>query len=374
MKIAEDRRKPALLVLEDGRTFSGYSAGADGECGGEAVFNTSMTGYQEILTDPSYAGQIVVMTYPEIGNYGVNQEDMESSRPYLEGFVMRRGCTRHSNWRAKGSLREYLVEHGIVAISDIDTRALVRHLRHAGALRCMVSTRDLDPESLSQKCQTVISMVGLDLASRVTTPEKRSIPAKEENRGLHVVAYDFGIKENIIRQLVENGCRVTVVPAGTTAEDALALGPDGIFLSNGPGDPEPLTYAISNIQELLGRVSIWGICLGHQLLALALGGRTFKMKFGHHGGNHPVQNILKQRVEITCQNHGFCVDSESLKSQDVEITHFNLNDGTLEGFRHRRMPVLSVQYHPESSPGPHDSRYLFEEFIGLMEHHTKARL
>lgn len=370
-----DQENQALLALEDGRTFLGRTAGADGERGGEAVFNTSLTGYQEILTDPSYAGQVVVMTYPEIGNYGVNSQDLESRRPHLEGFVMRQASSIYSNWRAEGSLRDYLVAHGIVAISEIDTRALVRHLRTRGALRCMISTRDLSPDSLVAKARALSSMVGCDLASRVTSKEVREWPQRPApGQGqFHVLAYDFGIKENILHQLVEHGCRVTVVPAQTTSRQVEELKADGVFLSNGPGDPEPVSYAIHTIQELLGRVPIFGICLGHQLLGLALGGRTYKLKFGHHGGNHPVKYLSSQRVEITCQNHGFCVDPETLDPEQVEITHLNLNDGTVEGLRHRHLPAFSVQYHPESSPGPHDSRYLFEEFAQLMRDYPAWR-
>lgn len=364
-------RPRALLALEDGRTFLGRSFGAAGERGGEVVFNTAMTGYQEVLTDPSYSGQIVVMTYPEIGNCGVNFEDQESTHPYLEGFVVRNASSIYSNWRATGSLQDYLDLHGVVGICDVDTRALVRHLRTRGALRCMISTVDLTPESLVEKARSLPVMTGRDLASRVSSTESHEWPEQPApaDTKFHVLAYDFGIKENILHQLVQQGFQVTVVPAKTTAQEVEQLRPDGIFLSNGPGDPEPVIHSVRTIQKLLGRVPIFGICLGHQLLSLALGGRTYKLKFGHHGANHPVKNLQNQRVEITSQNHGFCVDPQTLDPEQVEITHLNLNDGTVEGLRHRRFPAFSVQYHPESSPGPHDSRYLFEEFRRLMREH-----
>jgi len=382
----------ALLALEDGRTFRGRNFGASGETGGEVVFNTSMTGYQEILTDPSYAGQIVTMTYPLIGNYGINSEDVESRRPFVEGFVVREFSQLSSNWRAQSSLDEYLKRHNIVGISEIDTRALVRHIRNRGAMRGVISTVDLNEASLVAKARRLPTMTGLDLASLVTCdrsfewdgyatpfgyeysdsgngagrsePELISVP-------FHVVAYDFGIKYNILRQLRASGCRVTVVPAHTRAEDVLMLNADGLFLSNGPGDPEPLTGIVENIKKLMGRLPIFGICLGHQILGLAFGGRTFKLKFGHRGGNQPVKNLLTGRVEITAQNHGFAVDEDSLPSSEVELTHVNLNDGTVEGMRHRRLPIFSVQYHPEASPGPHDARYLFGNFIKLMQQESK---
>ena len=361
--------KRALLALEDGKSYPGISMGAEGERGGEAVFNTAMTGYQEILTDPSYTGQIVVMTYPEIGNYGINFEDTESDRPYLEGFVIRHASTIYSNWRAQGSLQGYLAQHGVVGISDIDTRALVRHLREHGALRAVISSEDLSPASLVEKARALPSMVGSDLATQVTCKVSRHLPAcgADDMDRYRVVALDFGIKENILRLLTRHGCEVTLVPAQTPAERILDLNPDGIFLSNGPGDPEPLGYAIKTIRDLLGRKPIFGICLGHQLLGLALGGKTYKLKFGHHGGNHPVKNLATGRVEITSQNHGFCVDPESLGKSDIQITHLNLNDSTVEGVRHLSMPAFSVQYHPEAAPGPHDSRYLFHDFCQLMK-------
>jgi carbamoyl-phosphate synthase small subunit len=357
----------AILALEDGCTFAGRGFGAVGETVGEVVFNTSMCGYQEILTDPSYAGQIVVMTYPHIGNYGTNAEDEESSRPYVEGFVAREFSAIASNWRSSESLEAYLQRHGIVCISEIDTRALVLHIRNRGAMRGIISTVESDPESLIQKARSARSMLGCDLASTVSC---KNTYARAAN-GLaatpfKVVAYDYGIKRNILENLSRVGCDVTVVPALTSPEDVLSQKPDGVFLSNGPGDPEPLEYAIRNIRSLLGRVPVFGICLGHQLMGLAFGGKTYKLKFGHRGGNQPVKNLLTSRVEITAQNHGFAVDPDSLDAGQVEATHMNLNDQTLEGIRHRSIPAFSVQYHPEASPGPHDSHYLFEEFKQLM--------
>ncbi len=358
----------AILALEDGRTFEGCSFGAEGETSGEVVFNTSMTGYQEILTDPSYAGQIVVMTYPHIGNYGVNAGDEESRKPFVEGFVAREFSAAWSNWRGKESLGDYLKRHQIVGVSEIDTRALVRHIRTRGALRGIISTVDTDTQSLVRRAGLVTSMVGRDLASSVTCsgsyPWKTDSPAPGDL--FKVVAYDYGIKWNILNRLTMAGCAVTVVPAFTAAEDVLGMKPDGVFLSNGPGDPEPVEYAVGHIRKLLGRVPVFGICLGHQLMGLAFGGRTFKLKFGHRGGNQPVKNLLTGRVEITAQNHGFAVDPDSLDATRVQLTHINLNDQTLEGFRHRREPVFSVQYHPEAAPGPHDSHYLFDDFVKLM--------
>ena len=374
----------AILALEDGRVFRGRGYGAPGERFGEVVFNTSLSGYQEILTDPSYAGQIVCLTYPHIGNYGTNPLDSESSSPYAEGLVVRELAELASNWRSVESTSEFLADFGMPVISDIDTRALVRHLRTHGSMRAVLSTVDFDEESLARKVKASPTMVGLDLASRVTTSALydwseastdlyREEAAAEAKLPRHVVAYDFGIKHNILRRLVDTGCKVTVVPATTTAADVLALKPDGVFLSNGPGDPEPVDYAVRNIRDLLGRVPIFGICLGHQLTGLALGGKTYKLKFGHHGGNHPVINLETNKVEITAHNHGFAVDPDSLKDSEVVLTHRNLNDNTLEGLRHRSLPLFSVQYHPEASPGPHDSAYLFDQFVQLMEEFKKGK-
>ncbi len=380
----------ALLALEDGRYFKGKSFGADGETSGEIVFNTSLTGYQEILTDPSYAGQIVTLTYPLIGNCGVNSQDTESFRPFAEGLVVREMAAAPSNWRQQSSLPEYLLKHKIVGISEVDTRALVRHIRTHGAMRSIISTLDLDLESLVRKARNHPEMTGLDLVNGVSCknpyvwndPSIELFPAKKkrgrnqtqrkEPEQFKVVAFDFGIKHNILRLLVDNGCEITVVPATAKANQILDLNPDGIFLSNGPGDPEPVTYAIQTMRHLLGKRPIFGICLGHQILGLALGGKTYKLKFGHRGGNHPVLHTSTGQVEITAQNHGFAVDIESLPKSEVEITHLNLNDQTLEGFRHKTLPLFCVQYHPESSPGPHDSRYLFEEFKSLMRQQKKS--
>ncbi len=370
--------KTATLALEDGTVFEGRSFGAPTDSSGEVVFNTAITGYQEVFTDPSYCGQIVVLTYPEIGNYGANRSDSESARPYIEGLVVREFSPIASNWRSEEAANRFLAEARIPIIGEIDTRALVRHLRSRGVMRGVLSTSGASPQSLVEKAQRIPSMAGLDLATRVSTANtyewskgvEPCSPSEEwgaaAEPGCHVVAYDFGIKRNILRRLVHTGCRVTVVPALTPAEDVLALNPDGIFLSNGPGDPEPLSGQIANVRKLVGKKPIFGICLGQQILGLALGGRTYKLKFGHRGANHPVLNKLTGRVEITSHNHGFTVDPDSLKPADIEITHVNLNDQTLEGFRHRREPVFSVQYHPEAAPGPHDSLYLFEDFKKLM--------
>ena len=379
----------ALLALEDGLTFRGKSFGAQGETAGEVVFNTSLTGYQEILTDPSYAGQIVTLTYPLIGNYGVNSEDEESRRPFVEGLIVREIAGVSSNWRQDKTLPDYLRKHNIVGISDVDTRALVRHIRDHGAMRAMVSTLDLAAESLVERTRRTPIMVGRDLVQGVTCAEPyrwqegsihvlpestKDLNPRLQDRGYdppRVVAFDFGIKQNILRLLADIGCELTVVPATTTAEQVLGMNPDGIFLSNGPGDPEPVTYAIRTIRQLIGKKPIFGICLGHQLLGLALGGRTYKLKFGHRGGNHPVMHLQAGKVEITAQNHGFVVDGDSLPENEVDVTHVNLNDQTLEGFRHRHLPLFCVQYHPEASPGPHDSRYLFEDFKTLMLQYKK---
>jgi carbamoyl-phosphate synthase small subunit len=390
--LTQDPAGRAILALEDGRVFKGRAAGARTRRGGEVVFNTSITGYQEVFTDPSYSGQIVCLTYPHIGNVGTNLDDEESAKPYIEGLITREFSALASNWRSSETAQAYLERYGVPVIWDVDTRALVRHLRDVGALRGVVATDGTSVEKLIAEARALPTMAGLELASRVTSKKKYewrrgSIDldaAQTANAGApavgkvkhaadsggelryKVVAYDFGIKQNILRLLVDYGCHVTVVPAQTSAEDVLALKPNGVFLSNGPGDPEPIGYAVANIRKMLGRVPIFGICLGHQLCGLALGGRTFKLKFGHHGSNHPVQNLRTKKVEITSQNHGFCVDPDSLPASDVEITHVNLNDHTNEGMRHRSLPLFSVQYHPEASPGPHDARYLFDDFIALM--------
>ena len=367
----------AALALADGRIFYGQSFGACGEISGEVVFNTSMSGYQEILTDPSYCGEIVTMTYPLIGNYGINREDVESSRPHLSGFIVKEACDIPSNWRSEMSLHAYLKENHIIGLAGIDTRALVRHIRDKGAQTGVLSTLDLDADSLVAKAQAAPSIVGRDLVREVTCTESYAwdeglwdlasgYQQAQGPAGFKVVAYDFGIKRNILRNLVSKGCAVTVVPADTPAADVLAMQPDGVFLSNGPGDPEPITYAQENIRKLLGKVPLFGICLGHQLLSIALGGKTYKLKFGHRGGNQPVRRGEGHNVEITSQNHGFAVDAASLQS-DAVVTHINLNDNTVEGIEHKTMPAFSVQYHPEASPGPHDANYLFGEFITLME-------
>jgi carbamoyl-phosphate synthase small subunit len=366
----------ALLVLADGTVFRGRSFGAQGETAGEVVFNTSMTGYQEILTDPSYRGQLVCMTYTEIGNVGVNHEDVESRRPFVDGFIVKEYWAEPSNWRAQESLGDYLHRFGIVGISGIDTRALVRHLRTSGAQTGVISTTDLDAERLVRKAKEYPTLVGRDLVREVTcvTPydwhqgrwglESGYETAKDTTR--FVVAYDYGIKWNILRNLASAGCGVRIVPASTPAEDVLDMNPDGIFLSNGPGDPDAVTYAIDNVAKLVGKKPVFGICLGHQILGLALGGKTYKLKFGHHGGNQPVMDLTTRKVEITAQNHGFAVDVDSLKGL-AELTHINLNDKTVEGLQVPSKQAFSVQYHPEASPGPHDANYLFKRFMDLID-------
>ncbi|MBS1821115.1 MAG: glutamine-hydrolyzing carbamoyl-phosphate synthase small subunit [Acidobacteria bacterium] len=375
----------AILALEDGRIFRGKSFGAPTECVGEVVFNTSLTGYQEIFTDPSYAGQIVVLTNPHIGNYGTTPSDAESRKPFIEGLVTREFSPVSSNWRSTQVADEYLERHGIPVIADVDTRAIVRHLRAHGVMRGVIASGDnLDADALVAKARSIPKMEGTDLASVVTTKEPYKWDATEpknqtgdpllkrtvEGDTLHVVAYDFGIKQNILRMLARENIDVTVVPAKTPAEEVLAMNPDGVFFSNGPGDPEPLDYAIENVKKLQGKKPIFGICLGHQIFGLALGGKTYKMKFGHHGGNHPIMNHQTGKVEITAQNHNFNVDPDSLPS-NVEKTHTNLNDQTLAGLKHKTDPMFSVQYHPEASPGPHDSHYLFQDFRKMMEEWKK---
>ena len=373
----------AVLALADGRIFEGKSFGAGGEATGEVVFNTSMTGYQEVLTDPSYKGQMVTMTYTQVGNTGINPEDIESRQLYLSGFIVKEYLDCYSNWRATMSLDAYLKENGVVGIQGLDTRALTRHLRDCGAQNGIISTVDQDHESLVQKARSVPSMAGLDLASGVTCAKpyhwteglwrlEGGYPqVGRKSLKYKVVAYDFGIKLNILRCLVSAGCDVTVVPATFPAEDALAMEPDGIFLSNGPGDPEPMTEVIVNIRKFVGKLPIFGICLGHQLLGLALGGQTMKLKFGNHGSNLPVMDLTTRKVEITAQNHGFSVDIVSL-GHACDLAHENLNDQTVEGMRHKTLPVFSVQHHPEASPGPHDSHYLFGRFVDLLAAHARA--
>lgn len=356
----------AVLALEDGLVFEGRGVGAEGEATGELVFNTSMTGYQEILTDPSYAGQIITMTYPLIGNYGVNAEDVESRRPFCRGFVMHECCFEPSNWRATASLPEYLKAHGVVAIDGVDTRMITKHIRTRGALKAALSTTDLDPERLVAKARASADMAGSDYVQEVTVDKPYEWNPGFKGR-YRVVALDYGTKYNILRMLEEAGCNVVVMPATATAEEILAQRPDGIFLSNGPGDPAALEYLYPTLRALFGKAPIFGICLGHQVLAHAFGGKTFKLKFGHRGGNQPVFNEDTRAVEISCQNHGFAVDPDSLDPSEVRITHLNLNDHSVEGMEHRRLPIFSVQYHPESSPGPHDSRYLFKRFARLMD-------
>jgi carbamoyl-phosphate synthase small subunit len=349
------------------------------------VFNTSITGYQEIFTDPSYAGQIVVLTNPQIGNYGANPDDPESRRPFIEGLVVRDFSPVASNWRSRQAADDFLAQSGVPIISDVDTRALVRRLRTRGVMRGVISTKGEPPEALVERARGIPSMAGLDLATQVSTAEtyewsqaveacspSEVVPAADAPER-HVVAFDFGIKHNILRRLVQGGCRVTVVPAKTSAEDVLALKPDGIFLSNGPGDPEPLEAQAAEVRKLVGKKPMFGICLGHQVLGLALGGKSFKLKFGHRGANHPVLHYARNQVEITSQNHGFAIDPDSLDANQIEITHINLNDQTLEGFRHRSHPLFCVQYHPEAAPGPHDSRYLFDEFIRLIDEHREVK-
>ena len=368
----------AILALEDGKVFEGRCFGAPTERSGEVVFNTALTGYQEVFTDPSYSGQIVVLTNPQIGNYGTSSEDNEALRPYIEGLAVREFSAIASNWRSDDEADDFLKKAGIPVIDDLDTRALVRHLRTQGVMRGVLSTVEKDAAKLVEKARSIPKMAGLDLASRVSTPTRyewikpvepcspSEIVGRVPEPLYHVVAYDYGIKHNILRRLVHAGCRVTVVPSLTPAEDVLALNPDGVFLSNGPGDPEPLETQVGNIRKLIGKKPVFGICLGHQLLGLAVGGKTYKLKFGHRGANHPVRNELTKRVEITSHNHGFAVDPDSLNLNELEVTHVNLNDQTLEGFRHRNHPVFCVQYHPEAAPGPHDSHYLFDDFVKLM--------
>ncbi len=380
----------AILALEDGTIFRGESFGATGERYGEVVFNTSMTGYQEILTDPSYKGQIVAMTYPLIGNYGINSEDIESRKPFVEGFVVKECSKRASNWRAQKTLDVYLKENNILGIEGIDTRALTLHIREAGAMKAVLSTEDLNEKSLVQKAKDSPGLVGCDLVKEVTNRKKyvllrqsafafgfgglsaeasakADIWLKTEKVRFKVIVLDCGVKYNILRELLKHKCQVIIVPADTKAEEILEMKPDGLLLSNGPGDPAAVKYVIETTKKLITKLPIFGICLGHQMLGLALGGATYKLKFGHHGANHPVKDLKTGKVSITVQNHGFCVDIDSLNKKEIEITHINLNDQTLEGVRHKKLPIFSVQFHPESSAGPHDASYLFREFIEMMK-------
>ena len=374
----------ARLTLEDGRTFACRSFTGPGEASGEVVFNTSMTGYQEVLTDPSYSGQMVTMTYPLMGNYGVNPEDVESARIQVAAFLVKEYIPFPSNFRSTQSLADYLAGQGVLGVEGLDTRALTRHIRNGGAMRAIISTTDLNFESQLRRTKAIPSMVGRDLAREVTTaqpyrwntgqPEPLAHDVKLDaniwrRRGNRpsVVAIDFGLKYNIARCLEHVGFEVVVVPAETDAATIMAMAPNGLFLSNGPGDPEPVTYGVQTVKDLLGRLPIFGICLGNQILGLALGGRTYKLKFGHRGANQPVKNLSTGKVEITSQNHGFAVDTDSLSADDVDVTHINLNDNTVEGIRHRRLPAFSVQYHPEASPGPHDAAYLFDQFKAMMK-------
>ena len=360
----------AILALEDGKIFRGNSFGANVERYGEVVFNTSMAGYQEILTDPSYKGQIVTMTYPLIGNYGINDEDAESRQLFVEGYVVKECSKIASNWRSRKSLSDYLNENNIPGIEGIDTRALTLHIRKQGAMKAVLSTVDLDEKSLVKKAKDSPGLIGIDLVKEVSSQKRYDWSTKGRYK---VAVLDCGVKFNSLRELAKNNCSVTVMPADTTSQEILDLKPDGVLLSNGPGDPAALLYVVKTVQELIGHIPIFGICLGHQMLGQAFGGKTYKLKFGHHGGNHPVKDLKSNKVAITVQNHGFCVDIETLDKSEIEITHMNLNDQTLEGMRHKKMPIFSVQFHPEASPGPHDAEYLFGKFIEMMEGYAKTK-
>ncbi|MEW5758660.1 MAG: glutamine-hydrolyzing carbamoyl-phosphate synthase small subunit [Candidatus Omnitrophota bacterium] len=363
--------KQAILVLEDGTVFSGKSFGATGECTAEVVFNTSMTGYQEILTDPSYYGQIITMTYPLIGNYGINNDDFESQKAYLSGFIVKENSKIYSNWRATSSLDEFLKKYNVLGIEGIDTRALTLHIREAGAMKAVISTECFDEKLLHKKAKASLGLVGRDIAKPVST----KAPFEWSKKGKHkIVVLDLGVKFNILRELANLSSKVTVVPIDYSVEEILKLKPDGILISNGPGDPAALDYVVKTTQELLNyKLPMFGICFGQQILGLAFGGKTYKLKFGHHGANQPVKDLKTGRIAITVQNHGFCVDINSFKDKDIEITHVNLNDQTLEGIRHKKLPVFSVQFHPEASAGPHDANYLFKEFINSVEKHAKKK-
>lgn len=367
--------KDAILYLEDGKVFRGRSLTVSGETIGEVVFNTAMSGYQEVLTDPSYAGQIVVMTYPLIGNYGVNDEDVESSKVHVKGFIAKEFCQHHSNYRATKSLTQYLEDNKVIAMEGFDTRALTRHLRVKGVMRGIISTEDFDEKSLAAKLKAAPDMSNTDWVKTVTSPKPYFFSATGDFQGAPlytVAAIDCGIKTNILRILAARGCDVHVFPANSTFEQIMAVKPDGLFLSNGPGDPAAVPYVIKTVQQSLGKIPTFGICLGHQILGLALGGKTYKLKFGHHGANHPVRDIVGNRVSITSQNHNYCVDMDSLNADDVEMIDVNLNDRTVEGLKHKKFPVYSIQYHPESCPGPHDAQYLFDPFFESMKEFKKS--
>jgi carbamoyl-phosphate synthase small subunit len=360
----------AILFLEDGRSFPGFSLGARGQAFGEVVFNTGLTGYQEIITDPSYKGQIVAMTYPLIGNYGINSQDVESSSPSVSGFVVKEASRMTSSWRSQKHLSQYLKENNVIGIEGVDTRALTKHIRLSGAMRAVISTEDFDDDSLLKKVQASPGLLERDLVKEVTC-DKPYWWSREGN--LTVAVIDCGVKYSILRKLQQRGCRVWVVPAATLAEDILEVSPDGVLISNGPGDPAGVPYVVDEVRKLLGKLPVFGICFGQQMLGLALGAKTYKLKFGHHGCNQPVKDLFKDKISITSQNHGFCVDMDSLDSQDVEATHVNLNDKTLEGMRHRKMPMFSVQFHPEAGPGPNDAAYLFDDFVAMMEKHKSTQ-
>jgi carbamoyl-phosphate synthase small subunit len=360
----------AILALEDGTIFEGKSFGAEGEVAAEVVFNTSMSGYQEILTDPSYKGQFVCMTYPLIGNYGVNLEDVESKKPQVEGFIIKELASLKSNWRATQDLGSYLKKNSVLGIEGIDTRSLTLHIREKGSLKAVLSTKDFNKKSLIKKARDFKGLIGQDLVKEVTIAKKKDYNKKGKYK---VAVIDCGIKYNILRELAKRDCKLTLFPAKTKALEIMKMKPDGIFLSNGPGDPQGAPYVAETVKQFLGEVPVFGICLGQQMLGLALGGKTYKLKFGHHGANHPVKDLKTNKIAITVQNHNFCVDIDSLNKDDIEITHMNLNDNTLEGIKHKKIPAFSVQFHPEASPGPNDAKYIFDDFIKLMRKHSAKK-